>query len=212
MFEKRPEDSLITPAIAAEGPSAPSEDLTKLKALAKLRPRILGYLRRVICDHAERSRTLSDVYSEVLVDAYSEVLSLELEHDLKQTAIWPIVLRGLRRIAREEWHRSREVRGERTVDRLVADHDGEDWRAYRLALWAWEDAAMGHLTTLQRGALELHVMDGLSDTDIAALLGCSRASVRVLRATAKKRLRALIRRGIIPKPPRSGAMSIRHER
>jgi DNA-directed RNA polymerase specialized sigma24 family protein len=107
----------------------------------------------------------------------------------------------LRRIARDEWHRSREVRNDRVIDQLTIDDDADSRRAYRLALWAWEDAAMQQLTALQRGALELHVMDNLNDREIAALLGASSASVRTLRVKAKRRLRALIRGGVIPKPP-----------
>gem|GEM_PF-4785562 len=70
-----------------------------------------------------------------------------------------------------------------------------------MALWEWESKALAHLTSLQRGALELHVMDKLSDSEIAKQLGCPQGSVRVLRATAKKRLRDLIAREAIPPPP-----------
>jgi DNA-directed RNA polymerase specialized sigma24 family protein len=189
VLEQSHTDSAGTPSGAAIGLRAQAVDRAELQALDRLRSRMMAYLRHVIRDPVERRVALFDVYSEVLA----------LARDHKAT--WPLVLRVLRRIAREEWHRSREVCNDRVIDQLPNDNDADDRRAHRLALWAWEDAAMRQLTALQRGALELHVMDNLNDREIAALLGGSRASVRILRATAKKRLRALIRRGVVPRPP-----------
>lgn len=182
-------ESCATESSAARGLRARAADPPELQVLYTLRARIMAYLRHVIRDPPERRVALFDVYSEVL--------ALAIDHK----ATWPVVLRVLRGLAREEWHRSREVCNDRVIGQLTTDDDADDRRAYRLALCAWEDAAMRQLTALQRGALELHVMDNLNDREIAALLGGSRASVRILRATAKKRLRALIRRGVIPKPP-----------
>lgn len=186
-----PDDPPIAQVVDGEVSGLSVIDPAKLNSVRKVKPRIRAYLRRAIRDHTERERALSDVLNEIL--------AMELDGDID---IWQSVLRILRRIAREEWHRRRQVEADSAVVRLVADSGGNERRAYRLALWAWEDAAMEHLTDVQRGALELHVMDGLTDAQIAALLHCSPGSVRVLRATAKRRLRNLIESGAIPAPPK----------
>jgi RNA polymerase sigma factor (sigma-70 family) len=203
MFDRPAQDSLVARA-SAEPHDPTGVDPARLRALSSIRPRIRAYLRRVIRDRTERWRALSDVYSEVL--------ALDLDRDLERTAIWRAVLPVLRRIARDEWRWSREISGEHAIGQLAANGDTDEARSYRLALWAWEDDAMRHLSPLQRGALELHVMDGRSDGEIAELLGCSRGSVRILRATAKKRLRTLMLRGVIPEPPRRDALSVSRER
>lgn len=72
---------------------------------------------------------------------------------------------------------------------MCADED----RRYREALWAYETETMlKHLTPNQRAALELHIMDELTDREIAESAGCSVRSVSHLRRTAIRRCRALI--------------------
>lgn len=193
MVEKLPNDLFSAYAIDGKGNGLREIDPAAIAALCKLRPRIRAYLRYVIRDRDERDQAVSDLCNEVM--------AVVLDEDNEKVELWPQVLRVLRRIAREEWRRSREVQDDYVLDGLVADSEAENRRAYRLALWEWAETAMKHLTTQQRGALELHAMDGLSDHDIAALLGCAQGSVRVLRATAKKRLRDLVDRGVIPMPP-----------
>lgn len=79
------------------------------------------------------------------------------------------------------------------VSTAVRSQDADEDRLYREALWEYETGTMlNHLTPDQRAALELHIMDELTDREIAESAGCSVRSVSHLRRTAICRCRALI--------------------
>jgi RNA polymerase sigma factor (sigma-70 family) len=52
---------------------------------------------------------------------------------------------------------------------------------HREQLWLWLDQLLARLSDRQRVAIERH-LDGVSDAEIAAEIGCTAGTVRVLRA------------------------------
>ena len=79
--------------------------------------------------------------------------------------------------------------------------EGDD-SGRREELWSYEEAVLfTRLTSTQRAALELHVMDELTDREIAVRVACSEKSVRALRRVARRRLRLLLEQGLVPPPP-----------
>ncbi len=73
--------------------------------------------------------------------------------------------------------------------------------AYRAVLWQWEERLLGTLSAGERAALELHVMDGRSDREIADEHGLSVDSVRTLRRRALEKCRQRILTSRAPPPP-----------
>jgi DNA-directed RNA polymerase specialized sigma24 family protein len=155
-------------------------------------PRLNAYLRQAVRRDVERDLLVVDIMDDVC---------LEIENEPTPESAWLRAIIVMRRLVakRRQWRRH-EVEFV-AIAHLPAIVGLEAKQAYRLALWQWEEAALEHLTTLQRGALELYAMDDLSDDKIALMLGSSRASVRVLRHGAKLRLRNLVESGAIAPPP-----------
>ena len=164
-----------------------------LVAWRNIEPKVRAYLRRAIRDRTSEKALLAEVLAECLLE-----LALEPRGELA----WPQLLAIVRRCARDYKRQARrDARTVYDVDRLEADNDSSAHRAYRLAVWEWAECALSHLGGMQRAALELYEMDNRSDADIACELGCAPASVRVLRHHAKRRVRELVIRGIVPAPP-----------
>jgi hypothetical protein len=160
-------------------------------AIHSLEPRLRAYMCRV----GWRGEECEIVLADVIDDTFGE-LGLGATPD----AVWVKALRSLGHHATQRRKvRQHEVRI--TSDAIYQSNLTESHAQYRQALWEWAELALVHLTVSQRAALESHVMDGQRDHEIAKALGCSRASVRVLRHTAKRRLRELIAKGAVPAPP-----------
>jgi len=137
---------------------------------------------------------------EALADA---VVALGSDHSIERA--WECALTSARRFVAEARRAARhqaQVDPELEPDDVAADVARDEVLAARWALWEWEEAALSVLTPLQRAALELHEMDGLSDEQIAGRIGSTAASVQKLRGMAKRRIRELVNRGEL-RPPTS---------
>jgi DNA-directed RNA polymerase specialized sigma24 family protein len=153
---------------------------------------VRAYLRHVTRDEREVDALLADVVGE---------LWCSLEPDPDPNAMWPRALQILQRIARTERKRRRREASVLNPHPATFSPTTEDHQAYRVALAEWEDTVLGHLGPSQRTALELHVMEDLSDEQIATILDCQVESVRKLRYKAKQVCRALLKAGVVSAPP-----------
>jgi DNA-directed RNA polymerase specialized sigma24 family protein len=171
------------------------DDASRQLSLIAITPRLRAYLRRALRGRAaERRRALQ----QALVDA-----AVSAGEDPSPDRAWECALVSARafvaEVRRSERHQAR-IDSDLQPDDIAADVQRSESLAARWELWAWEDAALSLLTPLQRTALELHEMDGLSDKQIAEQIGSTSSSVQKLRSTAKRRLRELLARGDILPP------------
>jgi DNA-directed RNA polymerase specialized sigma24 family protein len=102
----------------------------------------------------------------------------------------------------ENPHRGNEMR-QALVRASDAKAEKEQLSEYRRVADAYRESMLGRLTESQRAALELHEMEGLSDRDIATIIGSSPHSVVELRRKAKRICQLLVKRGELPAPPRA---------
>lgn len=159
----------------------------------ELYPRSFAWLARRVRDPS----VVAEMVEDVLADACSQI-----QGPLDTESAWAVVVQLLK-AARAQYARQRRRDRRRSPLALdVATPATEADPQYREMLWQWEDAAMAKLSPAQRAALELYVMDDLSDAVIAKQIGCSLKSVKVLRNRAKRRLQLLVARGDVPLPPR----------
>jgi DNA-directed RNA polymerase specialized sigma24 family protein len=173
--------------------SVPSTEGT-LKTLAEIEDRLRAYLTVAVPHGEERA----EIQREAVCEAWICLTTQD------KAAAAPVeALRVARRLA-ARWKRQQRAESGNMCEDFATESGApnEATQRYRLALWEYEDQILlAHLTVGQRAALEMHVMDDLSDGEIADIAALRQSALRALRHTAKGRLRQLIRNGEIPLPP-----------
>lgn len=164
----------------------------RLRLIAFVEPIVRAYLSAASRSRDERE----ELHRDVIADLYTA-----LPPDASDELAVTLALAAARRVARRCKQRERRLISARDPDTVPQGADREEVRRYRQLLWQYEERLLGQLSQGQRAALELHIMDGLSDRDIAALTGLSVRSLPQLRHSAKNVCRSLITRGIVPSPP-----------
>lgn len=172
---------------------AATNDAT-LALVRAMEPRMATWIRKRVRSADAAERMLRDAVADLCV-----VLDPETEPAVAWACAQGILRRARAAEARERRRDGRRVAADADVCavRLAGNITSDD----RMALWAWEEHLLGRLSTRQRAALELHVMDGMSDEEIAVIVDASPKSIKVLRSRAKAKLRALIQRRRVPPPP-----------
>jgi DNA-directed RNA polymerase specialized sigma24 family protein len=176
--------------------SADAPQDSVLQLIRRIEPRLRWYLCRAAVPPDDVEAMVADVVGE---------LWCSLSPQASPEMTWEAGLELLRGVVRIRQQRLRaEAAPELRTGAQPADVDSAERNTHRLRIQNWWESAGQQLTLAQRLALELHTMEDYSDIETAAILGCSVASVRVLRHKAKHLVRFLVRSGLVSAPPKAG--------
>jgi DNA-binding response OmpR family regulator len=102
-------------------------------------------------------------------------------------------------LARIKHERRCAARTEAALEDLT--HPGDSVWQTRAAIGVWWEQVRAQLSRGERLSLEMHVLDGWSDGEIAAVTRLAPASIRVMRSQALAKLRRLLADGSVAPPP-----------